>query len=95
MPTVAAKKPATRFAALKRTASSCAGVSKKIKPLKLDARERQLMASTPTLTPLPASKGTGKDLLADVRAGTFLEGADIARIVRAYKSRSSRRLIAA
>ena len=95
MPTVAAKKSAARTVAPKRPASSRAGVSKAVKPLKHGAWETQLTASTPALTPLPAPKGTGKDLLADVRAGTFLEGADIARIVRAYKSRSSRRLNAA
>jgi hypothetical protein len=95
MPSVAAKKPAARKVAKKAAPALRSRSSSPAKSLKLDAWETDLMASTPTVTPLPAAKGTAKDLLADVRAGTFLEGADVARIEKAYKSRSSRRLAAA
>ena len=39
----------------------------------------------------PAGKGTAAELLADVRAGEFMKGVDLAKVDRARKSRSTRR----
>ena len=45
----------------------------------------------PRLTRLPAAKGTTADLAAKVRAGKFAVSVDIAKVIEAVASRSSRR----
>lgn len=52
---------------------------------------RKSASLKPRLTRLPAAKGTTADLAAKVRAGKFAVDVDIAKVMEAVASRSSRR----
>lgn len=83
---------AVQFAAM-ATITKSPKSARKVVVRRKSAKAEPLVADWGIPAPIapPPAKFTAADLLADVKMGAFLKGADLERIERAYKSRSSRR----